>query len=267
MGFFLRMTWPWWLLAAIIAALIAWWVHRFGRRSSADDSPSIVSDERVAALKARIAELEGTQADTDALKARIAELESARADVAPAPLGAAPRADAAEPDAAEATPSAVVAEPAVAEPDTSEPAVAEPEVAEPEVAEPEVAEPEVAEPEVAEPEVAEATPPAVVAEPDAIPDVAVGGSVIGRPLKLDDLTVVEGIGPKIQGLLHAINVRTWRDLSRTPVETLKEMLNAAGPRYQIHNPDTWPRQAQLLADGKWDEFKSLTDSLRGGRTV
>ena len=29
--------------------------------------------------------------------------------------------------------------------------------------------------------------------------------------------------------------------------------------------DSWPEQAQLASDGKWDELKELQDKLDGGR--
>ena len=35
----------------------------------------------------------------------------------------------------------------------------------------------------------------------------------------------------------------------------------------MHVPDTWPQQAQLATDGKWDELKVLQDKLDGGRVV
>jgi hypothetical protein len=56
-------------------------------------------------------------------------------------------------------------------------------------------------------------------------------------------------------------------LSQADVATLRTMLDAAGPRFQIHDPATWPEQAGLLADAKWETFKSLTDNLKGGRKV
>ena len=31
------------------------------------------------------------------------------------------------------------------------------------------------------------------------------------------------------------------------------------------SPETWPQQAQLAADGKWDELKALQDELDGGK--
>lgn len=83
--------------------------------------------------------------------------------------------------------------------------------------------------------------------------------------KLDDLKLIEGIGPKIETLLKEGGISTWAELSEAPVERLKEILDAAGPRYQIHDPATWPAQAKLAAEGKWDELKTLQDELVGGR--
>ncbi|MBK6998048.1 MAG: hypothetical protein IPH31_25365 [Lewinellaceae bacterium] len=48
-------------------------------------------------------------------------------------------------------------------------------------------------------------------------------------------------------------------------ERLKEILDAAGPRYQIHDPSTWPAQAKFAADGKWDELNEYQEMLIGGR--
>ncbi len=90
-------------------------------------------------------------------------------------------------------------------------------------------------------------------------------NVPGKRIKLDDLKVVEGIGPKIEELCHAGGVTTWAGLAETPVERLREILDTAGERFRIHNPSSWPRQAELLALGQWDEFKQLTDELTAGR--
>jgi large subunit ribosomal protein L27 len=95
--------------------------------------------------------------------------------------------------------------------------------------------------------------------------LAEGSSVIGAKVALDDLKVVEGIGPAIEQLLHDGGITTWRQLEDAPVDRLREILHAAGSRFQMHEPATWPRQAGLLADAKWAEFKTLTDELKGGR--
>ena len=81
----------------------------------------------------------------------------------------------------------------------------------------------------------------------------------------DDLTRIEGIGPKIASLLNAKGVTTWTRLADTEVSFLQSVLDAAGPRYRIHDPATWPRQARLAAAGDWDELDTLQNRLQGGR--
>ena len=83
--------------------------------------------------------------------------------------------------------------------------------------------------------------------------------------KLDDLKIVEGIGPKIETLLKEGGISTWAELAAASEDRLKEILDAAGPRYQIHDPSTWPAQAKFAAEGKWDELKEYQDVLIGGR--
>lgn len=97
------------------------------------------------------------------------------------------------------------------------------------------------------------------------PDMSGAAAVLGRPIVLDDLKVVEGIGPKIEGLCHGIGIRTWYDLSTTEVSLLRTMLADAGPRFRTHDPGTWPEQARLLAAGEWDAFQALAASYKGGR--
>ncbi len=83
--------------------------------------------------------------------------------------------------------------------------------------------------------------------------------------KKDDLTIVEGIGPKIAELLIADGIVTFADLASAKVETLSEILAKAGSRFSTHKPDTWPQQAALARDGKMDELKALQDALDGGK--
>jgi len=83
--------------------------------------------------------------------------------------------------------------------------------------------------------------------------------------KLDDLKIVEGIGPKIETLLKEGGISTWAELAEASEDRLKEILDAAGPRYQIHDPSTWPAQSKFAAEGKWDELKEYQDVLIGGR--
>lgn len=81
----------------------------------------------------------------------------------------------------------------------------------------------------------------------------------------DDLKIVEGIGPKIEELFNSAGIFTFKQLYNTPVETLKQILVDAGPRFQIHDPSTWGEQARLADEGKMDELKALQDRLNAGR--
>jgi len=83
--------------------------------------------------------------------------------------------------------------------------------------------------------------------------------------KLDDLKIIEGVGPKIETLLKDGGISTWAELAVAPVDRLKEILDAAGPRYQIHDPSTWPAQARFATEGKWEELKDYQEMLMGGR--
>jgi len=81
---------------------------------------------------------------------------------------------------------------------------------------------------------------------------------------IDDLTRIEGIGPKIAAVLTENGVTTFAQLAETAPEKITEMLKASGGRFGMARPETWPQQAALAAAGKWDEFKKLTDELVGG---
>ena len=82
---------------------------------------------------------------------------------------------------------------------------------------------------------------------------------------LDDLKIVEGIGPRIELILYNGGIRTFKDLSETRVDRLKEILIAAGKNPNFNDPSTWPEQARLLANGEMDKFKAYTKWLDGGR--
>ncbi len=81
----------------------------------------------------------------------------------------------------------------------------------------------------------------------------------------DDLTKVEGIGPKIAEHFNASGINSFAELASTSVERLQEILTEAGPNFASHNPGTWPKQAELAAAGKWDELKAWQDELDGGK--
>ena len=79
--------------------------------------------------------------------------------------------------------------------------------------------------------------------------------------KGDDLKKIEGIGPKIAETLNANGIVTFADLAKADPKQISEFIKDVRGN---HVPDTWPKQAQLAADGNWDELKELQDKLDGG---
>ena len=106
--------------------------------------------------------------------------------------------------------------------------------------------------------------PPVSSEPTLNFDAAAAKAAIGKKVVADDLKLVEGIGPKIEQLFHAGGIKTWYQLSVASIEKCQAVLDTGGKRYEIHNPSTWPKQAGLAYQGKWEELNTLQDRLDGG---
>lgn len=81
----------------------------------------------------------------------------------------------------------------------------------------------------------------------------------------DDLTRVEGIGKKIAALLKKKDIITYKALAKCSIKNIKAILEEAGPKYNVHNPASWPKQAKLAAAGKWDELDALQNELIGSK--
>lgn len=79
----------------------------------------------------------------------------------------------------------------------------------------------------------------------------------------DDLEIVEGIGPKIAEALSEAGVTTFAQLADMTPEAIQEIVSAAG--IGSKSPATWPQQAALARDGKFDELKAWQDELNGGQ--
>ena len=96
-------------------------------------------------------------------------------------------------------------------------------------------------------------------------DAGMAKTVFGKKIKENDLKIVEGIGPKIEGLFNTAGITTWKDLSEATTEKLQAILDGGGENYAIHNPSTWGKQALLAYEGKWEELKAWKEGLRGGK--
>jgi predicted flap endonuclease-1-like 5' DNA nuclease len=80
----------------------------------------------------------------------------------------------------------------------------------------------------------------------------------------DDLTKIEGVGPKIAETLKNGGIKTFAQLASASPEEIKSQLSEAGGIIAQANPGTWPEQAALLRDGKMEEFNALTQELVAG---
>jgi predicted flap endonuclease-1-like 5' DNA nuclease len=97
-------------------------------------------------------------------------------------------------------------------------------------------------------------------------DTAVAEEIMEMEVGLNDLKIIEGIGPKIESLLRRSSIDTWKKLADADAEKISEILvSEGGNKYKMHDPTTWSKQAQLAHDGKWKELKDLQDELLGGR--
>lgn len=79
----------------------------------------------------------------------------------------------------------------------------------------------------------------------------------------DDLEIIEGIGPKISGILKNAGVRTFDQLANTSLDRLEDILRDGGIR--IAAPETWAEQSRLAANGDWDGLEDLKQRLHAGR--
>lgn len=103
--------------------------------------------------------------------------------------------------------------------------------------------------------------------PESAPAPVVESRVVAMPYKQDDLKIIEGVGPKIEQLLQEGGLDTWEKLAAADPQDIKTLLRAAGDRYRIHDPTTWPEQAQLAVDHEWDELEEYQDALSGGKDL
>ena len=83
----------------------------------------------------------------------------------------------------------------------------------------------------------------------------------------DDLKIIEGIGPKIEEILNKHGIKTYLALAITSPVRISVILKTAGPRFQIQDPSTWPQQATLANEGKWEELEKIKVKLISGRQI
>ena len=107
--------------------------------------------------------------------------------------------------------------------------------------------------------------PTAVAAAEAAPETAAAPADLQAAP--DDLTRIEGIGPKISLLLQEAGLQTFAQLAAASPEEIAAILEAAGPRYKLADPTSWPDQAALAAAGSWEALERMQLSLQGGRAA
>ncbi|MDL1900215.1 hypothetical protein FBR02_05545 [Anaerolineae bacterium CFX9] len=116
----------------------------------------------------------------------------------------------------------------------------------------------------AEKPAARAEKPAQASQPAARPRSSRKGKSDG-----DDLTVIEGIGPKISDALKKAGITTYAALADTSEARLREILDGSGLRIVgsvSSSVPSWPHQASLAAAENWTELDTWKAEHKQGKT-
>ena len=79
----------------------------------------------------------------------------------------------------------------------------------------------------------------------------------------DDLTKLEGVGPKVAKLLKEAGYASFSDLANADAAEVDKMLDAN--KLQMMDSAGWIEQAKLAAAGDMEGLAKLQDELKGGR--
>lgn len=81
----------------------------------------------------------------------------------------------------------------------------------------------------------------------------------------DDLKKLEGIGPKIEQVLNTAGIQNFEQLAAMTPDAIKPLLEAAGSQFRMHDPNSWPYQAELAAKGEWARLQEYQNLLINGQ--
>jgi large subunit ribosomal protein L21 len=100
----------------------------------------------------------------------------------------------------------------------------------------------------------------------ALQEVAQGkvqaAGILASETSGDDLKMIEGIGPRAEGVLRARGIDSFERLAALRPGRIETILREAGGK--MANPRSWPGQARLAAEGRWDELRQLQARLSRG---
>lgn len=78
----------------------------------------------------------------------------------------------------------------------------------------------------------------------------------------DDLTRLKGIGPRLEQIMHEAGIITYAQLTRMTGKELAATLEPSGILFSRAIVDSWPIQAKLAAEGKWEELRKYKSNLK-----
>lgn len=96
---------------------------------------------------------------------------------------------------------------------------------------------------------------------------AYGFSKLKTSAGYDNFEIIEGIGPKINDVMHAAGIHSFVALAELDIPAISRILDAAGPNFKLANPETWAQQSKLCATGQWEKLKTWQDDLVAGVSI
>lgn len=110
----------------------------------------------------------------------------------------------------------------------------------------------------------EAAAVADIAEDEVEDEPVVIPAPKAKKVSTQDLTKIEGIGPKAAEALIKAGIGTYAALADATPEQIKEILTEASSRMAHLDPTSWPKQAVMAASGEWEALKEWQDNVKGG---
>lgn len=101
-----------------------------------------------------------------------------------------------------------------------------------------------------------------VAEPAPAP-AEEAAPAVGAAAAPDDLTLIEGIGPKSAAALNQAGITTFAQVAAMTAEHLEQTIKGRGVRL-VGSAASWPQQAALAATGDFAALAELQAKLKGG---
>ena len=84
----------------------------------------------------------------------------------------------------------------------------------------------------------------------------------------DDLSVIDGIGPKVADVLRLAKVNTFSKLASITPDEISKILGEKDTRLlRLTDPTSWPRQAKLASEEDWEGLSALKYSFKESKSI